>query len=233
MPKARKYSLAAPLGAAILALALVGAIFLCTLLWRTVSSVLDNSGTKAELEEQILPVLMFDPISFDSVETADPLMLLQSSIWEAVMSDTSGKYTIELGEYLNVSETDVDAAAARLFGPNVKLTHQTFGEMELNYYYNENTHSYYVPLYSQVGYYLPSVEKIDKLGYDVYALTVGYVAPNNGILISLENSKQEPDKYMMYNVRYDREKKAYYIMSLREMPRTDGNSAASVAAAGE
>lgn len=232
MPKARKSNLAAPLGAVVLVLALVGAVFLLSAAWKTAASILDNSGKKKELEQLVLPVLMFDPIPFDSVETADPITLLQSSIWAVVLNDTSGKYTIELGESLTISETDVEAAATRLFGPDVKLTHQTFGEMDQNYYYSENNHTYYVPLYTQVGYYIPRVTKIEKEADDVYSLTVGYVAPNNGVLVAMDTETREPDKYMIYDVKYNREKKQYYILALRDMPRenaVDSSSSASQA----
>ena len=51
MPKARKSNLAAPLGAVVLVLALVGAVFLLSAAWKTAASILDNSGKKKELEQ--------------------------------------------------------------------------------------------------------------------------------------------------------------------------------------
>ena len=150
MAKTKKEIWTAVLGSIILILAAVGAIFLISTAVRVVQNALSNSSEQEEMENTLLPILMFDPAPFDSLESADPLMLLQSSIWSAVLSDTSGKYTIELGQSLNVAETDVDAAAIRLFGPDVKLNHQTFGELDLSYYYNESSRSYSIPLYTQV-----------------------------------------------------------------------------------
>ena len=206
MPKTRKNSFAAPLGAVILLLALVGAIFLISSAWKAIASALDNSSKRTELEELLYPVLMFDPIPFESVETADQITLLQSAIWAAVLSDTSDKYNIELGETLTVSQSDVDAAATRLFGPDVELVHQTFGELDQSYY-------------TQVGYYIPRITEIEKQSEELYTLTVGYVAPGNGVLVAYEKESSEPDKYMRYDLHYNKEKKQYYITALREMEK--------------
>ena len=220
MAKLNRQRLAAPVGAVILILALIGAGFLCVSAWNAIGNLLSNNSKKTELEKVLLPVLMFDPAPFDSAETADPTMLLQSSIWAAVLSDTSGKYNVELGESLSIPETDVDAAAARLFGPNVTLTHKTFGELEQNYYYNESTHTYFAPIYTEIGYYIPRVVEIEKKEGDLYSLTVGYVDPHGGILVSLDAHEKEPDKYMIYDVQYNREKDLYYITALRDIERT-------------
>lgn len=219
MPKTRKNSFAAPLGAVILLLALVGAIFLISSAWKAIASALDNSSKRTELEELLYPVLMFDPIPFESVETADQITLLQSAIWAAVLSDTSDKYNIELGETLTVSQSDVDAAATRLFGPDVELVHQTFGELDQSYYYSELDDAYHVPLYTQVGYYIPRITEIEKQSEELYTLTVGYVAPGNGVLVAYETESSEPDKYMRYDLHYNKEKKQYYITALREMEK--------------
>ncbi len=222
MAKTKKEIWTAVLGSVILLLAAVGAVFLVSSAVHAVRNLWSNSSQREELESVLLPVLMFDPAPFDSLDTADPIMLLQSSIWAAVLSDTSGKYTIELGQSLNVAETDVDAAAAKLFGPDVKLTHQTFGELDQSYYYNEAGHAYYIPLYSQVGVYVPRVEEIQKGENDLYTLTVGYVAPGNGVTVSLDVTANEPDKYMFYDVKYNRDKEYYYITAIRNLSRLEG-----------
>lgn len=218
MPKARKSNLAAPLGAAILILAVIGAVFLISSVWKAVDRALDNSSQKTELEELLYPVLMFDPIPFESVDTADPVTLLQSSIWAAVLSDTGDKYSIELGETLVVPTTDVNAAAVRLFGPDVELVHQTFGELDQNYYYNTLDEAYHIPLYTQVGYYIPRITEIEKVSDAQFSLTVGYVAPGNGVLVAYETESSEPDKYMIYDMSYNKEKKQYHITALRSAP---------------
>jgi len=222
MAKSKKEISTAVAGSIVLILAAVGAAFLIFTAVKAIKNLVNNSSQSEEMENTILPVLMFDPAPFDSLDTADPIMLLQSSIWSAVLSDTSGKYTLELGQSLNVAETDVDAAAVKLFGPDVKLSHQTFGELELSYYYNESGHAYYIPLYSQVGVYVPQIENIQKGENDSYTLTVGYVSPGNGVTVSLDVSANEPDKYMLYDMKFNREKQYYYITAIRNAARQEG-----------
>ena len=78
--------------------------------------------------------------------------------------------------------------------------------------------SYHIPLYTQVGYYIPRITEIEKVSDTAYSLTVGYVAPGNGVLVAYETESSEPDKYMIYDVTYSKEKKQYYIAALRVLP---------------
>ncbi len=222
MAKSKKEIRTAITGGIVLILAVIGAVFLIATSVKAIQNLMSHSSQNEELENTLLPVLMFDPAPFDSLETADPIMLLQSSIWSAILSDTSGKYTIELGQSLNVSETDVDAAAVKLFGPDVKLNHQTFGELDLSYYYDESGHAYYIPLYTQVGVYVPRIEDIQKEENDSYTLTVGYVSPGNGVTVSLDITGNKPDKYMLYDIKYNRDKQYYYITAIRNAARQEG-----------
>ena len=215
MAKSKKEIRIAITGGIVLILAVIGAVFLIATSVKAIQNLMSHSSQNEELENTLLPVLMFDPAPFDSLETADPIMLLQSSIWSAILSDTSGKYTIELGQSLNVSETDVDAA-------DVKLNHQTFGELDLSYYYDESGHAYYIPLYTQVGVYVPRIEDIQKGENDSYTLTVGYVSPGNGVTVSLDITGNEPDKYMLYDIKYNRDKQYYYITAIRNATRQEG-----------
>lgn len=228
MAKSKKEIQTAVAGGIVLFLAAIGAVFLIVTAVKAIQNLMTNSSQREEMETTLLPILMFDPAPFESLDTADPVMLLQASIWSAVLGDTSGKYTIELGQSLNVAETDVDAAAVRLFGPDVKLTHQTFGELDQSYYYDESNRAYSIPLYSQVGVYVPKIEDIQKGENDSYTLTVGYVSPGNGVTVSLDVTSNDPDKYMLYDMKYNREKKYYYITAIRNASRQEGTEFYSI-----
>ena len=127
----------------------------------------------------ITPVLMLDPVPFGSAADADPLFLLQSSLWSALLGDKRESYQANedsLGR-IPVPASDVDVAAARLYG-DVKLEHQSFTVNYVdNYVYDEDTKTYYVQVTGQVGLYTPNVEEIVKKG-NQYTLLVGYVPPN-------------------------------------------------------
>lgn len=219
--KHRKHRMAAPLGGLLLVLAAVGLVTIVVFCIRTTMNFVDNGGEKEKFERIILPVLMFDPIPFESLDTADEIMLLQSSIWSAVMNDTTGKYEFSAGNTLTVPVTDVDAAAAKLFGPDVSLTHQTFGELDLNYFYNPDSRSYFIPVYGQIGVYTPRVDEIKKKENDVYALTVGYIPPGNAWTSNFKGNTNEPDpdKFMVYEMK--KSKDSYYLTAIKDPENID------------
>lgn len=88
---------------------------------------MDNTKEKSEFEDYLLPVVMFDPVEFDSPEHADSLFLLQSSLWGTLLSNTD-KYTYDESAMLVVPASDLDVYAAKLYGPEIKLQHQTIEE---------------------------------------------------------------------------------------------------------
>ena len=63
------------LGTVVLIFAVIGLITVAVSAARLVSSAANRTAMKKEFEEYLLPVLMFDPVPFESVEDADPLML--------------------------------------------------------------------------------------------------------------------------------------------------------------
>ena len=79
---------------------------------------------------------MFDPVPFEKATDADPLFLLQSSLWSTLLGEKRDSYQFDAMERLIVPSSDVDVACARLFGPDVKLEHQSFGDYETTYYYD-------------------------------------------------------------------------------------------------
>ncbi len=220
----RKSRAAAPVGAVVILLALVGVVSLITILVQWITGLQDNSSERGKLEQLILPVLMFDPISFDSVETADQGMVLQSSIWSTVLTAETGRYTFDIGETLTVPVTDIEIAAKKLFGPDVTLAHKTFGDVNVSYYYDEENQLYYVPIDGQIGFYTPRVEEIERKEGDIYRLKVGYVPPNN-VWTSMTSSGEtfrEADKYMIYEVK--KEKDSYYLLAIKDLEEEESSS---------
>ena len=90
----------------------------------TTVKVLDDSEQKAEFEKYLAPVVMFDPVAFESIDKASEKMLLESSLWATLMNMDSNKYNYDDMQMLVVNQTDVDAACAKLFGKDVRLDHR-------------------------------------------------------------------------------------------------------------
>ena len=154
----RRHKYVAPVGIVFLLLAAVGLVTVCVFCVRFTQRLLDNSAEKARFEQVITPVLMLDPVPFGSAADADPLFLLQSSLWSALLGDKRESYQANedsLGR-IPVPASDVDVAAARLYG-DVKLEHQSFTVNYVdNYVYDEDTKTYYVQVTGQVGLYTPT-----------------------------------------------------------------------------
>ena len=165
-------------GACVILLALVGIVAVIVLAVNTTVKVLDDSEQKAEFEKYLAPVVMFDPVAFESIDKASEKMLLESSLWATLMNMDSNKYNYDDMQMLVVNQTDVDAACAKLFGKDVKLDHQSFGETQMNFIYQSEDKTYHIPVMGVTNMYTPKVEKITKRA-GKYILKVGYIAPDS------------------------------------------------------
>ncbi len=210
----RKNKYAAPVGGIFLLLALVGLISVGIFCVRFTQGLLDNTQEKREFERIIYPVLMFDPVPFENAQDADPLMLLQSSIWSTLLGEKRDSYQENAIGWKIVPASDVDVACARLFGPEVQLEHQTITNfVDTTYTYDEETRTYYVPVDGVTPFYTPSVQRVVKEG-DVYTLDVGYVAPATAW--SYEETEPEIEKMMIYELL--RVGDHYQLTAIRDMP---------------
>ncbi len=202
-------------GACVILLALVGVVAVIVLAVNTTVKVLDDSEQKAEFEKYLAPVVMFDPVAFENIDKASEKMLLESSLWATLMNMDSNKYTYDDMQMLVVNQTDVDAACAKLFGKDVKLDHQSFGETQMNFIYQSEDKTYHIPVMGVTNMYTPKVEKITKRA-GKYILKVGYIAPDSDWTIDPAGSRPdpEPSKYMEYELK--RDGKEYYITAIRK-----------------
>jgi hypothetical protein len=62
--------------------------------WRIAlgQSFINNDKEKAKFEKFLLPVVMYDPPAFESVTTLDQAMLLQTSMWAAILNNDDAKW---------------------------------------------------------------------------------------------------------------------------------------------
>lgn len=204
------------LGAVVLVFAVVGIITTVILTVSGAKSLLSNEKKKAEYERFILPLVMMDPAPFESADKTTNSVLLSASLWAIIVDNNLEKYEAdEMGRTI-VPDTDIEAQAVRLFGKDVKLTHESFGEGDMNITYDAEGKTYFVPAVGNVSLYTPKVEKIEK-SKDTITLKVGYVAPGNSWMGDTDGKKYEPkpEKYMSYVLK--RVDKKYYIYAVRDI----------------
>ena len=194
---------AAPLGAAILVLAFVGAASLIAAGARLVSGMLEHSRQESytTYAEFIQPVVLYDPKPFASIAYAQGEDLLKAAYWAAQLAhnlsneadydqitlpDGSMRYRMPIEEVL--------AQGRRLFG--VDLTPQSFTIDGIVYEYDDAEGQIYVPLNTHSGLYTPKVTGVRKAAGRV-ELTVGYIST-----MSVGENPQ-PVKTMIYTLRED------------------------------
>ena len=185
---------------------------------KMVGSLFDDSALKADLEARLQCYVMLDPLPFDSLDQADPNQIKESAIWTTVNNSLATAGTLDA--YERDPDTDgiirptleVDAAIARLFGPDYKVEHDTFENSDMTFLYREEMQGYLIPVTGQVGQYTPQVEKIKKHQGNMY-VTVGYIPTftNSNFVFS---AATEPTKYMDYV--FTKNKKVWYLSALQE-----------------
>lgn len=213
----RRRPYAATIGGVFVLLALIGMITVIGFCIRGTASILDNSKEKKAFEDVIMPVLMFDPVPYENASDLDPLFVLRSSVWAALL-EKKDSYIYDDMNRMTVPSTDVDVACARLFGPNIKLQHQSFETYTAaTYVYHEEGKAYLVPIEAETILYTPKVLNIEKKG-DTYTLIVGYIPPGNSwILQDISEGDPEPDKYMQYVLK-ENENGTFRLAAIQDPP---------------
>lgn len=211
---------AAPIGGLFVLFALVGLISVIALCVQFTIGLLDNTAEKEKFEQLLTPMLMFDPVPFETVAQASPSFLLQSSLWSTLLGDKRESYDFDDLGRLMVSGSDVDVTCARLYGPEIKLEHKSFTDYVNDYVYDDEAMIYYAPVTSQTSLYTPSVDEVVKKG-DLFTLMVGYIPPSNAWTqaISGDTNKPAADKFMIYEFR--QVKDYYQLVALRDAPVGD------------
>ena len=213
--KRGKHRYAAPVGGAYILLALIGVIAVIYGAVQLYGKLTDNSKLLRQIERQIQPVMMFDPVPFDNIQDVDNKVLVKTSIWSCMYSDKRGSYTYDDNGMILIPVSDVEVAAVKLYGPEVKLTHTSLDEDGISYTYDAENNVYRVPMMAQGGYYTPMVVDMQKNG-DVYEVTVGYVAP--GVTFTTTDDGDSytppPHKHMIYPMK--KEDGEYYIVGIKD-----------------
>lgn len=193
--KERKKRQTKIVGAGVLALALVGVITVISLLIGLIASFFDDSDRKAKFEKFIAPVVMVDPVAFSDVGSADEHVMLMSSMWNLLQNvgETTSYPEDEYGMML-IPASDLDVSASNLFGSSAVLAHQTFGNTNINFEYNQETSSYTVPPMGYTVQYQPRVDKIKRKG-KLYTLTVSYISSATNLT---DDEEIVADKQMLY-----------------------------------
>ena len=203
------------IGLIIIALAVVGIVAIASFSAGVVGKLTNNDKKLREYDAFLEPIVIQDPLPFDSIETAEPEMLLKSAIWSALIKnkETDAYITDEVGKMV-VPVADIEQDAKRLFGAAIQLKYESFGTEDATFEYHDDDRSFHVPIFG-VNSYSVYVESANKKG-DIITLKVGYVASYSDKWRQDKDGNTippEPSKYMEYDLRQDG--KSYYVTAVR------------------
>ncbi len=188
---------------------------------RTVVSGFNNIGStsekKAEYTEFISPVVVNDPMPFESVDKADNSMLLQSSMLLALqeLDKTEGyEHVSDATDKIVLPAENVEKAARELFGKDVKLNMNVLSENDGSalYYYDSIDKTFHITRSGITG---PTaiITKIAQKS-DYISLVVGYIQQQEMTIVASENTEAQCYKFMEYVLALHSDG-SYYIKSIR------------------
>ena len=216
------------LGGIVLLFAVIGVVATVIFVGTKTYDLIDNKAQKEEFEQFIYPLVMLDPPPFDSVDKLDEKTLLTASIWNLLKNEDTGKYPQDEFGFITVPQTDVESYAAKLFGKDVKVNHQSLGDAEYAFEYDEEAKSYLIPSTPSFPPYTPRVEKIEK-NKNTYQLTVDYIPSGNIWGQDVQGKKYEPDaaKTMIYMLQKNSD--GYQITAVQTAKDSSKTSSAAAA----
>lgn len=199
-------------GCIILFLSLVGVIIVTSTFNRT-ARVVSNSNLD-NYSSFIAPVVMHDPVPFDSPEHADKQMVISSSIWRTILQNGVDNYNSfdDTGMVL-IPVEDINKSCSELFGPNCKVNTQEeiFGPF---FSFSKGEENVHIGAISNLGTYIPRVENIKEEG-DLVVLKVAYLSRDEKNIERPEKSS-EPNKFMIYKLKLNEETDKLYIDSIED-----------------
>jgi hypothetical protein len=213
----RRNRAAAPIGGVFVLLAVIGVATVIIASLRLTATVLDNSSEKERFGKIIQPVIMFDPVPFESPADIPMQNLLLYSMWTALTSERARNYTYGETQELMVPASDLDVAATTLFGSGITLEHRSFSDYDNAYTYDKESKIYAIHVSAQFYVYTPDVREITKEG-DLYCLDVYYVPPGNAWNLSPAGDKMSPltEKHMLYYMSKDGD--TYHLVKIQDPP---------------
>ena len=198
-------------GLAVLLLTVIGALSIVLGGVKGVQFLLDNSKEKAEYEVILAPLVMLDPLPFDSLDKANHATLMQAAMWACIYNNDFSTYERDEVGALMLPAIEIEREAMRLYGPDFTFTRESFTDSGMEFIYSEEKDVYIMPITSQAGMYTPQVVRIT--GWREKVVTVGYISPfgTDGGFASPSNT---PVKFVEYV--FARGRDGYYLIAIRE-----------------
>lgn len=216
--RAMKRRLYMSVGLFVIIMSIVGIFSTVSFTMDVAKRIADNTGLKNEFAQFIYPLVVIDPPDFDATVDLPNSTMITASIWNIILNEDKEKYTTEMG-MMYVPYLDVEASATYLFGSGLAFEHETVGDIELAFIYDEETKSYIVPTSPKYLPYSPRIESFKRVG-ETYTLLVGYMPPGHSWLNDLKEDRMpEAEKHMEYVVT--RRKNQMKVVKVKFLPKEE------------
>ena len=199
------------IGVVFLVLAVIGVFSIVYGSIRGVNFLMDNSKEKAEYEVILAPLVMLDPLPFDSLDRANQGTLMQAAVWACIYNNDITEFGRDETGALMLPAIEIEREAMRLYGPEFTFLRETFTDGGMEFVYDETKDIFIMPITSQAGMYTPQVIKI--VGWRQRVVTVGYISPY-GTEGGIASPSSAPIKYVDYI--FERGRDGYYLVAIRE-----------------
>ncbi|MBQ6265209.1 MAG: hypothetical protein IJK60_07155 [Clostridia bacterium] len=229
----KKSKLAFPLGMLIIIFSIIGIVATVKAGVTLFKDLTDNSAQKAEYEEFLRPVVMYDPDPFDDVRSADITQLVNAAIWSLItQSNSTEAFSYSTGDNMGIliPVEQVTDEFIRLFGGEIDIASQ-YNSIDMSSHditYDSAQGGFIIPITSLEVAYTPEVYEIEKKANSII-LSVGYIGSKAWAEIDgNEYVAPQPDKFMKITLRQG--DRGYYIASLQSVNAQEVANAPTVAA---
>ena len=187
----------------VIVMAVIGVISSVRFVAQITSNLLDNTSLKNEFARFIYPVVVNDIAPFEEPDEIPDSSKISCAIWNILLNHDTSEFAKDEGNGLTIPEYNELASCRELFGSTVSLNHQTVGNAEVRFTYNEETHTYSANKNIRYLTYSPQIISMTEDG-DVYTVIVGYVPPTLAAVAGTGGISALPEKYMEYTIsRWD------------------------------
>lgn len=184
-----------------------------------ISDIVNRTDLKNDLTLFLYPIVSVDPPDCDTVEELPSTIVVESAIWKIILTGDNTNYEKLYNTFMYVPAIDVEFAVRSIYGPSVKIVHQTVGNMDLTFTYIEESNSYLVPMNPHYTAYSPRIKDLTNIG-ELYTVTVEYIPPS-ALAVDGIDFEVSATKTMVYTL--SKSKNTTTLHSIKNITRI-GNS---------
>lgn len=184
----------------IVIMSVVGIVSTVKLVISGIGSLIDNTSLKNEFTRFILPVVANDIAPFENESEISNAAKVNCAIWNILLNKDTSQYKLSDEGDLIIPEYDVSVSYKDIFGSDSSMVHQTSGNIEMRFSYDEENHVYSCPKNFRYLNYAPKIVDMTETS-GIFTLQVQYLPPSISIVAENIGIDVSPDKTMEYEIK--------------------------------